>query len=416
MKNYKKIPLWSSVTENDWNDWHWQVKNRITTVENLKKVINLTREEEEGIKNCLKTLRMAITPYYASLMDANNPKCPIRRQAVPTVKELEGSMWDMDDPLHEDTDHPAPCITHRYPDRILFYITDQCSMYCRHCTRRRNVGQYDTGRTKDDIEKSIEYIRNTLQIRDVLISGGDALLQSDDFLDYIFTELRKIKHVEIVRIGSRTPVVMPQRITNNLIKVLKKYHPVWLNTHFNHPKEITSAAREACSKLADAGIPLGNQTVLLRGVNDSAYIMMELVHELTKNRVRPYYIYQCDMSKGIGHFRTAVSKGIAIMEALIGHTSGYCIPSFVVDAPGGGGKIRVMPQYLLSQNAGTIVLRNYEGVITTYHEPEYIDTDVDDSEYRSKYSISGVAALLLGNNRISLEPEYLERKMRSKKR
>jgi lysine 2,3-aminomutase len=284
-------------------------------------------------------------------------------------------------------------------------------MYCRHCTRRRFAGQLDKPRTKREIDKAIEYIRETPQVRDVLLSGGDALLVDDSVLEYILKELRKIPHVEIIRIGSRTPVVLPQRITPELVKMLKKYHPIWLNTHFNHPKEITPESAKACETLANAGIPLGNQSVLLRGVNDSPYIMMELVHQLVKIRVRPYYIYQCDLSQGIGHFRTSIRKGIAIMESLIGHTSGFCVPTFVVDAPGGGGKIRVMPQYVVSQSDRTVVLRNYEGVITTYHEPEETDTDVDDSEYRKKYELKGVAALLDGKQ-LNIEPANLDRKER----
>lgn len=411
MRDYKKIPLWKDVTEKEWNDWHWQVRNRITTVEQLKQVINITKEEEEGIKNCLKTLRMAITPYYATLMDPDNPKCPIRRQAVPTEKELVVDRWDMLDPLHEDADSPVPGLTHRYPDRVLLLITDQCSMYCRHCTRRRFAGQLDKPRSKKEIDAALEYIRETPQVRDVLLSGGDALLMEDSVLEYILKELRKILHVEIIRIGSRTPVVLPQRITPELVKMLEKYHPIWLNTHFNHPKEITSESAKACETLANAGIPLGNQSVLLRGINDSPYIMMELVHQLVNIRVRPYYIYQCDLSQGIGHFRTSIRKGIAIMESLIGHTSGFCVPTFVVDAPGGGGKIRVMPQYVVSQSDRTVVLRNYEGVITTYHEPEETDTDVDDSEYRKKYELKGVAALLDGKQ-LNIEPANLDRKER----
>ncbi|OAA31036.1 lysine 2,3-aminomutase [Kosmotoga arenicorallina S304] len=411
MRDYRDIPIWKDVSEEDWNDWKWQVRNRITTLEDLRKVINITDEEARGIENCLKTLRMAITPYYATLMDPDNSRCPIRRQAVPTEKELKIDKWDMFDPLHEDEDSPVQGLTHRYPDRVLLLVTDQCSMYCRHCTRRRFAGQLDRPRSKKDIDAAIEYIRETPEVRDVLLSGGDALLLEDDVIEYILKELRKIPHVEIIRIGTRTPVVLPQRITPNLVNMLRKYHPIWVNTHFNHPKEITPESRKACEVLADAGIPLGNQSVLLRGINDSPYIMMELVHGLVKIRVRPYYLYQCDMSTGISHFRTSIRKGIAIMEALIGHTSGFCIPTFVVDAPGGGGKIRVMPQYMVSQSDRTVVLRNYEGVLTTYHEPEDVDSDVDDSEYRAKYKLSGVAKLLDGKQ-INLEPTELERRER----
>ena len=306
MRNYKDIPLWSDVTQEDWNDWKWQVRNRITDVETLKKVINLQPGEEEAINEVLKKFRVGITPYYASLMDVDDPKCPVRMQAVPTIMETHISSSDMEDPLHEDADSPVDGLTHRYPDRVLFLITDQCSMYCRHCTRRRFAGQHDMGAPIERIDKCIEYIRNTPQVRDVLLSGGDCLLVSDDRLEYIIKKLREIPHVEIIRLGSRTPVVMPQRITDDLVNMLKKYHPIWLNTHFNHPKEITPESIEACRKLADAGIPLGNQSVLLKGVNDCPHIMKSLVHGLVKIRVRPYYIYQCDLSMGIEHFRTKV--------------------------------------------------------------------------------------------------------------
>lgn len=413
MRHFKDIPLYKDVTQEQWDDWKWQLQNRITDVDTLKQVINLTEEEEEGIRNTLKTLRMAITPYYASLIDPDDPKDPVRRQAVPTIKELKIDRWDMLDPLHEDTDSPVPGLTHRYPDRVLFLITDMCSMYCRHCTRRRFAGQKDGARTRAEIDAAIEYIRETPQVRDVLLSGGDALLVSVSMLNYILTELRKIEHVEIIRIGSRAPVVMPQIVTDELLDVLKKHHPIWLNTHFNHPNEITPASSKACERLADAGIPLGNQSVLLKGINDSPYIMMELVHQLTKIRVRPYYIYQCDLSQGIAHFRTSIRKGLGIMESLIGHTSGYAVPTFVVDAPGGGGKIRLMPQYLVSETDGAVILRNYEGVITTYHEPEDVKTDVDDEKYRKKYQIKGIAGLF-DNGEISMEPKNLEREKRIK--
>ena len=359
-----------NVSDADWNDWRWQVANRIETVEELKKYITLQPGEEEAIRESLKTIRMAITPYYLSLIDNNDPNSPIRKQAVPSIKELHRSEADLDDPLHEDTDSPVPGLTHRYPDRVLFLITDMCSMYCRHCTRRRFAGQHDAAVPKDRIDKCIDYIARTPQVRDVLLSGGDALLVSDDTLEYIIKKLRAIPHVEIIRIGSRTPVVMPQRITPELVNMLKKYHPIWLNTHFNHSDEVTEESRQACERLADAGIPLGNQSVLLRGVNDCPHIMKELVHNLVKMRVRPYYIYQCDLSTGIEHFRTPVSKGIEIIENLRGHTSGYAVPTFVIDAPGGGGKIPVAPNYVLSESPKRVILRNYEGVITTYTQPQ----------------------------------------------
>ncbi len=415
MSDYKKINLWKDVKEEEWNDWQWQVKNRITTVEDLKKIINLTEEEENRVEDCLGTLRMGITPYYASLMDKDNPNCPIRKQAVPTRKELHKSNADMEDPLSEDADSPVPGLTHRYPDRVLILITDMCSMYCRHCTRRRFAGQKDTATSMDRIDAAIEYIAKTPQVRDVLLSGGDCLLVSDERLEYIIRKLREIEHVEVIRLGTRTPVVMPQRITSNLVNMLKKYHPIWLNTHFNHPKELTKETKEALTLLADSGIPLGNQSVLLKGINDCVHVMRDLVHQLVKSRVRPYYIYQCDLSTGIEHFRTPVSKGIEIIEGLRGHTSGYAVPTFVVDAPGGGGKIPVMPNYVVSRSHNKVILRNYEGVITTYTQPdkyeEKCSCPVCSEEKKS--DLQGVASLVEGSN-IALEPEQLERHNRIK--
>lgn len=414
VRNYKEIEIWKDVTPEQWSDWKWQVANRITTVEQLKQVINITAKEEKGINECLKTLRMAITPYYAMLMDPNDPNCPIRKQAVPTSLELHESSADMIDPLHEDGDSPVPGLTHRYPDRALLLITDQCAMYCRHCTRRRFAGQKDDSMPMERIDKAIEYIKNTPVIRDVLLSGGDALLQNDNVLEYIISKLRAIPHVEIIRIGSRTPVVLPQRITEDFVNMLKKYHPIWLNTHFNHSKEITPEAKLACDRLANAGIPLGNQSVLLRGINDCVHIMSDLVHNLVKIRVRPYYIYQCDLSMGIEHFRTSVSKGIEIIEGLRGHTSGFCVPTFVVDAPGGGGKIPVMPQYMISQSRDKVILRNFEGVITTYTEPQYIEEKCtcDTCTGKKSNELSGVAGLM-GGTALNLEPTELLRKKRT---
>lgn len=415
-RNWKEIEAYKDVTEEQWYDWKWQVANRITTVEQLKKIINLTEQEEKDINAVVKNFRLGITPYYASLMDPDDPRCPVRMQAVPVLAETHRSEADMLDPLHEDEDSPAPGLTHRYPDRVLFLITDQCSMYCRHCTRRRLAGETDAQRSMDDINACLDYIRKSPEVRDVLLSGGDCLLVDDDVLEYIIKELRAIPHVEIVRLGSRTPVVMPMRITDNLVNMLKKYHPIWLNTHFNHSKEMTLDAMEACRKLADAGIPLGNQSVLLRGVNDCPHIMRDLVHNLVKNRVRPYYIYQCDLSLGIEHFRTPVAKGIEIIEGLRGHTSGYAVPTFVVDAPGGGGKIPVMPQYLISQSPDKVILRNYEGVITTYTEPKDLpplECTCDYCTGKKKYHYEGVAGLMQGE-RLALEPQNLLRHERVK--
>ena len=414
MKQFNGRALFSEVPDEQWNDWKWQVKNRIETLDELKKYIALTPEEENGVRECLGALRMAITPYYLSLIDPNDPHDPVRKQAIPTASELHNAAADLRDPLHEDTDSPVPGLTHRYPDRVLMLITDQCAMYCRHCTRRRFAGQKDSAVPRSQVDKCIEYVRNTPTVRDVLLSGGDALIQSDEMLEYIISSLRAIEHVEIIRIGSRTPVVMPQRITPALCDMLKKYHPVWLNTHFNHPNEITPESAAACARLADAGIPLGNQSVLLAGVNDCVHVMKKLVHELVKIRVRPYYIYQCDLSLGLSHFRTPVSKGIEIIEALRGHTSGFAVPTFVVDAPGGGGKTPVMPNYIISQAPHKVVLRNFEGVITTYTEPEHYEETCNCEVCRGERAkkLVGVAGLLEGQA-LSMEPKDLERSKRT---
>lgn len=411
----RRKEMFPEVTDAQWNDWRWQVQNRIETLEDLKKYIHLTPAEEDGVKQTLKTLRMAITPYYLSLINPEDPNDPVRRQAIPTGLETHQSAADLLDPLHEDSDSPVPGLTHRYPDRVLFLITDQCSMYCRHCTRRRFAGQHDCESPAERIEKAIDYIAKTPQVRDVLLSGGDALLVSDQVLESIIKRLRAIPHVEIIRIGSRTPVVCPQRITPELVAMLSKYHPIWLNTHFNHSNEITEESAGACARLANAGVPLGNQTVLLRGVNDSVEVMKKLMCNLVKIRVRPYYIYQCDLSMGLEHFRTPVAKGIEIIEGLRGHISGYAVPTFVVDAPGGGGKIPVMPNYLISQGVGKVILRNYEGVITTYTEPmDYKNETAIANDVRLK--TEGVSALMCGKaDSISLEPDNLDRKKRNEK-
>ena len=417
MNTNRRFELFPNVSDEQWNDWKWQVKNRIETLEELKKYILLTKEEEEGVAQSLKTLRMAITPYYLSLIDPDNPHCPIRRQAIPTIAELHQSAADLLDPLHEDEDSPVPGLTHRYPDRVLFLITDMCSMYCRHCTRRRFAGQHDCQSPSERIQKAIDYIAATPTVRDVLLSGGDALMVNDDMLESIIQRLRNIPHVEIIRLGTRTPVVCPQRITDKLVNMLKKYHPIWINTHFNHPQEVTAESIAACAKMADAGIPLGNQTVLLRGVNDCTYVMKKLVHELVKMRVRPYYIYQCDLSMGLEHFRTPVSKGIEIIENLRGHTSGYAVPTFVVDAPGGGGKTPVMPNYVISQSPNRVILRNFEGVITTYTEPADYKEECHcpECEQKRRQAKEGVASLLNGDT-LALEPAHLARKERNKLR
>ncbi|WP_039944350.1 lysine 2,3-aminomutase [Thermicanus aegyptius] len=416
LRHWKEIPLWNDVAEEEWNDWMWQLTHTIRKVEDLKQVVNLTPDEEEGVRISTMTIPLNITPYYASLMDPDDPTDPIRMQSVPISHELLRTPYDMPDPLLEDTDSPVPGITHRYPDRVLFLITNQCSMYCRYCTRRRFSGQIGLGVSRQQMDRGIAYIREHPEIRDVLLSGGDALLVNDHILEYLLKNLRAIPHVEIIRIGTRAPVVFPQRITENLASILKKYHPIWLNTHFNHPKEITKEAAEACDRLSMAGIPLGNQSVILAGINDDPYIMKNLMHELVKIRVRPYYIYQCDLSEGIGHFRAPISKGLEIIEFLRGHTSGYAVPTFVVDAPGGGGKIPLSPTYILSQSPTKTVLRNFEGVITSYPEPEFYKPTkkyYKEEIYRKGKERHAVGiASILRDERINLEPGVLDRKER----
>ena len=418
MRSYKEVPLWKDVTKAQWDDWKWQLAHRITTLDQLKQVINLTPEEEEGVRKSLEVLRMAISPYFAMLMDPDDPHCPIRMQAVPTIKEIDFSSSDMEDPLFEDIDSPAPGLTHRYPDRVLFLITDMCGNYCRHCTRRRFAGHTDKQQSSSAIDASIKYIKEHEEIRDVLLSGGDGLMVSDAMLEDIIKRLKAIDHVEIVRIGSRAPCTLPQRITPELCKMLAKYHPIWLNTHFNHPKEITPESTKAVAMLADHGIPVGNQSVLLKGINDCPTIMKKLCHELVKIRCRPYYYYQCDLSKGLEHFRTDVGKGIEIAEALRGHTSGFSVPTFIVDAPGGGGKIPVGPNYLISMSDKKVILRNYEGGTFMYPQPKDRVSVCPTSckmcdDYSKVASKEGVAGVLAGE-KLCLIPEGSLRETRRK--
>lgn len=375
--NKRQERIANGIDEDDlaskWRDWRWQVKHCIRDLETFEKLMGTEVPEKirEDFEKTISKFPMSITPYYLSLIDKDNLEYdPVFKQSFPSINELKVLKTDMKDPLHEDKDSPVPCITHRYPDRVLFLISNKCAMYCRHCTRKRKVGDQDSIPDKKEILAGIEYIKSRPEIRDVLLSGGDPLLLSDEYLDWVLTELRKIDHVEIIRIGTRTPVVLPYRITDDLIEMLKKHNPIWINTHFNHPRELTETSRRAIAKLADGGFPLGNQSVLLAGVNDCPRIMRSLVHKLVYNRVRPYYMYQCDLSEGLSHFRTPVGKGIEIIESLIGHTSGLCVPTYVIDAPGGGGKIPIMPNYLISWSTNKVILRNYEGVITTYREPD----------------------------------------------
>jgi lysine 2,3-aminomutase len=336
----------------------------------LSEVVKLSTEEEKGIEKARGRLSMAITPYWATLIDPEDPNCPIRRQAVPVMQELVVSPHEMTDPCAEDRDSPAAHLVHRYPDRVLLLATEHCAMYCRHCTRRRLVGDHgqESAYTDTKFDAAVDYIKANKKVRDVLISGGDPFILEDEQIESLIQKIKAISHVEFLRLGTRIPVTLPQRITENLTKMLKKYSPIWVSIHFNHPKEITKRCRIACDMLSDAGIPLGSQTVLLKGINDRPYIMRKLMQELLQIRVRPYYIYQCDPVRGTQHFRTPVSAGINIVERLRGHTSGYAVPTYVIDGPGGGGKIPVGPNYILSQAKGKYVLRNYKGKIYTYLE------------------------------------------------
>ncbi|MFZ2356263.1 MAG: KamA family radical SAM protein [Candidatus Omnitrophota bacterium] len=369
-RDYQQIGIYKDVNPLDWEDWHWQLKNIIRSREVLSQIIRLTVEEEKGIDKAKGRLSMAITPYWATLMDPEDPTCPIRRQAVPVSSESIISPHEMVDPCAEDRDSPAPHLVHRYPDRVLLLATDHCAMYCRHCTRRRLVGEHGQEETNPQtkFDAAVEYIKENRKIRDVLISGGDPLILEDEEIEDLIKKIRSISHVEFLRIGTRIPVTLPQRVTEKLVNMLKKYSPIWMSIHFNHPKEITKRSKIACDMLSDAGIPLGSQSVLLKGINDRPYIIKKLVHELLQVRVRPYYIYQCDPVRGTQHFRTPVAVGINIMEKLRGHTSGYAVPTYVIDGPGGGGKIPVGPNYVLSQAKGKYVLRNYKGKIYTYLE------------------------------------------------
>lgn len=352
-----------------WNDWKWQYANRITTAGGIAEFLGMSARERDGVAKCLASFRMAVTPYYASLIRPGDPNDPVRKVCVPSVEETFPCENDMADPLGEVSDSPVPHIVHRYPDRVLFLVTLCCSTYCRYCTRRRVVGEEDRVISEPELRAALGYIRAHGEIRDVLISGGDPLTMATPKLERIVSALRAIPHVDIIRIGTRVPVVLPMRITDELLAMLKKYQPVWINTHFSHPNEITPQASRACEAIVDAGIPLGDQTVLLRGVNDSTAVMKELMLKLVHHRVRPYYLYQCDLSRGIGHFRTTVDKGVEILHDLTGNISGYAVPKFVIDAPGGGGKVPVAYDYVLSKNDREVVMENFQGKIYRYPQP-----------------------------------------------
>jgi len=357
-----KILAYFGAGEEDWNDWHWQMRNRVSDVETLQKFFTLTGEEVKQLKEVSDKFRWAVSPHYLSLMDPEDPNCPVRMQGIPSILELQDTTGK-DDPMGEEFTSPAPRVTRRYADRLIINVTNQCAMFCRHCQRRRNIGEVDTPAPVKEIEAAIDYIRSCPEIRDVLITGGDPLTLADDRLDWILSELDKIEHVEIKRIGSRTPVTMPQRITPELCNMLEKHHPLYLNTHFNHPKEVTRESLRATRLLAKAGIQLGNQAVLLKGINNDKHVMKKLNHELLKIHVRPYYIFHAKSVKGTSHFIPTVQEGLEIMEHLRGYTSGLAIPWYIMNAPGGAGKTPLVPQYLLSMGKDYVMIRTWEGKV-----------------------------------------------------
>ena len=371
MKEFHPTPRgpWAEVSEDDWADWRWQLKNRVTDLEQLRGHLpNLTAAETDGARLANTKLAMAVTPHYFNLIDVDDPDCAIRRQVVPRIDETHTASWEMADPCGEDSHSPVPGLVHRYPDRVLFLVTDRCAAYCRYCTRSRLVSNATGYDFRPNFQEQLDYIRRTPAVRDVLLSGGDPLLLSDDKLRHLLTELRAIPHVEFIRIGSRIPIFLPQRITPELCAMLREFHPLFVSVHANHPRELTTEVRDALARLADAGIPLGNQSVLLKDVNDDITVMKALVQKLLMCRVRPLYIYQCDLINGSAHLRTSVRRGLELMEQLRGHTTGYAVPQYVIDAPGGGGKVPVSPNYVLSHNADRVVIRNFEGKVFEYPE------------------------------------------------
>jgi len=353
--------LWADVPAAQWNDWTWQLKNRITTLDQLEKLIPLTPDERRGCAFASHKLALAITPYFFNLIDRDDPDCPLRKQLIPREGEMHVAPEEMLDSLGEDAHSPVPGLVHRYPDRVLFLVTDRCAAYCRYCTRSRLVSNAQDYNFHPEFEQGLRYIESHPEVRDVLISGGDPLLLADRKLDHLLSRLRAIKHVEFIRIGSRIPVFLPQRITPELCEIFKKHGPIWMSIHVNHPKECTQELKDACERLSYAGVPLGNQSVLLRGVNDDVDVMRALVHRLLRMRVRPYYLYACDLITGSAHFRVDIRQGIEIIRGLRGHTTGYSIPQLVIDAPGGGGKVPINPEYVERLTDDEIVFRNYEG-------------------------------------------------------
>jgi len=364
--------FWSDVPDRDWNSWHWQLKNRIVSLSQLHRLMpTLSPEEYAGTQLANTKLALGITPYFFNLIDPADETCPIRRQVIPRIEETRTAPWEMTDPCGEDSHSPVPGVVHRYPDRVLFLVTDRCASYCRYCTRSRLVSNATGYDFHPDFARQIDYIRQHPEVRDVLLSGGDPLLLSDEKLDHLLRQLRAIPHVEFLRIGTRIPVFLPQRITPELCEVLRRHHPLFVSIHSNHPRELTTEAREALGRMADSGIPLGNQSVLLRDVNDQLVVMLALLQKLLMCRVKPYYLYQCDLIAGSAHLRASVRQGLEIMEGLRGHTTGYAVPQYVIDAPGGGGKVPINPDYILKRSKERVVVRNFEGKLFEY--PDAMD-------------------------------------------
>jgi lysine 2,3-aminomutase len=404
----RRAPIYRDVPDEQWNSWRWQLSHRLNTVEEIEAVFPLTESERKALR-APNLFRVDITPYFISLIDPQDPNDPVRLQVIPTADEMVPFTAMMADSLSEDAHSPVPGLVHRYPDRVLMLVTTQCASYCRYCTRSRIVGDPAEQFSRSEFELQLDYLRRTPQVRDVLLSGGDPLVLAPKLLEELLGRLREIEHIEIIRIGSRVPVFLPMRVDDDLCRVLSRYHPLWMNIHVNHPQEISLELADACDRLSRVGVPLGNQSVLLSGVNDCVHIQRQLLHDLVRIRVRPYYLYQCDLVPGSGHFRTPVAKGIEIMEGLRGHTSGYAIPTYVIDAPAGGGKIPVMPNYQISQSDHKVVLRNYEGFVSTYEEPlEYTPHDPKTCAYcrtkRLEPGQSGVSGLLEGEAMV-IRPE-----------
>ena len=361
--------FWADVPDKDWNDWRWQLQHRITTLPQLERLMpTLTPEEYAGTMLANTKLALAITPYFFNLIDAGDEHCPIRWQVIPRLAETETAPWEMSDPCGEDTHSPVPGLVHRYPDRVLFLVTDRCAAYCRYCTRSRLVSNATGYDFHPEFDRQIEYVRQHREVRDVLLSGGDPLLLSDEKLENLLSRLRAIPHVEFLRIGTRIPIFLPQRVTPELCAMLKEFHPLFISLHSNHPRELTTEAREAFGRLADAGLPLGNQSVLLRHVNDDPVVMRAQVQKLLLCRVKPYYLYQCDLISGSAHLRASVRTGLEVMESLRGHTTGYAVPQYVIDAPGGGGKVPINPDYIVSRTGARVLIRNFEGKLFEYPE------------------------------------------------